>query len=249
MIDDVLITIDVDWAPDFIIKKVAEYLIKKECGATWFLTHDSPYVQKLLEYGGLFEFGIHPNFLPNSTQGYGYRNIMDNLMKIVPSVKIVRTHGLFQSSGLLKFMATEYGIKIDSSIYLRGVSYITPFTVYYDDLEFVRVPFFWTDDGEMYSPNCDFILKNKHMENHGLKVFVFHPIHIYLNSSNMNNYNLLKRQFDMKYITHDVIESFVSRDKKGVGKMFEELVEYIIKNQKYSSRINGVVERYGRETC
>ena len=37
----VILTFDIDWAPDFIIKDIAEVLIKKNIPSVWFVTHES----------------------------------------------------------------------------------------------------------------------------------------------------------------------------------------------------------------
>ena len=62
MLNDFLITVDIDWAPDIAIAATAKYLIENEVKATWFITHASPEVERLKEYPQLFELGVHPNF-------------------------------------------------------------------------------------------------------------------------------------------------------------------------------------------
>ena len=62
MVNDYLITVDIDWAPDSAISKTINYLIDNEVRATWFITHASPEVERLKEYPHLFELGVHPNF-------------------------------------------------------------------------------------------------------------------------------------------------------------------------------------------
>ena len=42
MLNDFLITVDIDWAPDIAIAETAKYLIENEVKATWFVTHASP---------------------------------------------------------------------------------------------------------------------------------------------------------------------------------------------------------------
>ena len=43
----VLITLDIDWAPDFMINFVKDILIENNVKATWFITHNSNYVKEL----------------------------------------------------------------------------------------------------------------------------------------------------------------------------------------------------------
>lgn len=79
MLNEYVITIDVDWAPDFIIAEVANYLIEKEVKATWFISHDNPEIRRLSDYPDLFEVGLHPNFNEGSTQGDSPRKVMTYL--------------------------------------------------------------------------------------------------------------------------------------------------------------------------
>ena len=67
--DSVVLTLDTDWAPDFVIDFVAKQLVAYQVRATWFVTHASPAVERLSQHSDLFELGIHPNFLPGSTHG------------------------------------------------------------------------------------------------------------------------------------------------------------------------------------
>ena len=62
MIDDYLITFDLDWLSEPIIKYVTDILIENQIKSTWYITHDSPEVQKLLTNQDMFEVGLHPNF-------------------------------------------------------------------------------------------------------------------------------------------------------------------------------------------
>ena len=57
------LTIDIDWAPDFVILDTVELLLKYNVVATILVTHDSPLLQDLRSHKN-FEFGIHPNFNP-----------------------------------------------------------------------------------------------------------------------------------------------------------------------------------------
>ena len=95
--NDILITIDTDWVPDFAIEKTADILIENQVKTTWFLTHNSKAIRRLFEYSDLFELGIHPNFMSDSTQGDSYEEIMKYLLCIVPDAKSIRTHGLFHA--------------------------------------------------------------------------------------------------------------------------------------------------------
>ena len=43
----ILLSFDTDWAPDFVIEKITNILIKKKIKSTWFITHSSPEIDKI----------------------------------------------------------------------------------------------------------------------------------------------------------------------------------------------------------
>jgi len=60
--DGVVLTLDVDWAPDFVINVVAEQLVSRGVRVSWFITQQGPAVTRLGYYGELFELGIPAEF-------------------------------------------------------------------------------------------------------------------------------------------------------------------------------------------
>jgi len=240
--NDIVITFDVDWAPDFMIAKVANKLIENSIKATWFITHDSAGIRRLFKYSDLFEIGIHPNFMPGTTQGKNYHEVMEHLMKIAPHAKSVRTHGLFQSSSIMKMIAVDFGLENDTSIYLREVPHIRPFEAYYDDMILLRIPYFWTEDGEMYKPDPSFLLHDKRLDLSGLKIFAFHPLHIYLNSKDMRNYSSLKCRCDIRNCTEIEAKPYINRGI-GTNSLFQELIQYI-HNHNESKNISDIAAQW-----
>ena len=57
-LDSFCVTIDVDWAPDYILKYCIELLQAKNIQATIFATHRSEIFKDLDE--DMFEVGLHP---------------------------------------------------------------------------------------------------------------------------------------------------------------------------------------------
>ncbi len=222
-----VITFDVDWAPDYVIDYVAEKLKNLKIKATWFITHDSPSIQKLLD-NSLFEIGLHPNFYNNSTQGNGIDDILKNLKKIVNDAKSIRTHGLYQSSEIfLKF--NKYGIENDVSILFSNESNIFPH--YSKIFKITRIPFYWEDDVEMEN-GIDWKNVKKHFNVFGLKIFNFHPIHIFLNSNNMKNYNKLKGKKYPNINEKNILE--FKNNSLGTETFFDILIDNLNKTKTYT---------------
>ena len=219
-----IITLDCDWAPDFMLNEIADIFTKNKIKATWFITNDSPFLEKL-KSNSLFELGIHPNFEPNSTQGKTVDEILKNMKKIVPNALSIRTHRLFQSTPILtKFQ--KYDIENDVSLLLYKTPNLQPHYLKYFKL--FRLPFFWEDDLEM---NEDAMWKDRKIFSiKGLKIFNFHPIHIILNSKNLQEYNKLKIKKDFKEIEKQDIDNLINK-KDGTKSFFENLIAHL-KNKK-----------------
>jgi len=222
-----ILTLDVDWAPDFMIEYVSELLIKQGVHATWFITHDSPAIQKLFE-NKLFEIGIHPNFDQNSTQGENPRSILSNLKSIAPNAKSVRMHNLLQSTPILK-MLPDFGIENECSLMLEHNYNLQPFFSKYFNL--YRFPYFWADDVTMsytFTWNeCNF--KNSP----SLQIFSFHPVHIYLNSKTTENYQNLKPQLQNNNINSKNTNQFVNTSSSGTQTFFKLLLTQLSKESTY----------------
>ena len=77
----IVITLDIDWAPDFMINFVKDILVENNVKETWFVTHNSNYLKELGK-NKLFELGIHPNFANTSTQGNSIEEILSYLKKL-----------------------------------------------------------------------------------------------------------------------------------------------------------------------
>ena len=220
-----LITFDIDWAPDFILEKVSQLLDKEKIKSTWFVTHDSNFIQKLKNKKN-YELGIHPNFFDNSSQGKDPKSILKNLKEIIPEAVSIRTHSLYQSSPILNLFQ-DFGIKYDSSILLYKTKNIIPH--YNPASKIFRIPYFWEDDLEMYnpSPNWSFNQTNKIS---GLKIYNFHPFHVVLNSENLSNYNEIKSRKNLKDITEDDFKNILNYGQ-GTLTFLEEMISYL-KNKK-----------------
>ena len=133
MLNDYVINIDVDWAPDWAIEEVANILIANNVKATWFITHDSQEIRNL--FIPLFEIGLYPIFEEGSAQGKKSKEVMRYLKWIVPHAKSIRTHGLVQSSRLLQMMREEFDILHDASLFLPKIPNIIPQEIFFRRLK------------------------------------------------------------------------------------------------------------------
>lgn len=212
-LSDHIMTIDTDWAPDSVIHNVSNTLIRNHTKATWFVTHQSPVINRLSDQPDLFEIGVHPNFCEGSTQGSQPHQVMKYVKDIVPNAQSVRTHRLVQSSDLLKMMRKEYGIMYDASILLSKIAHIKPYKFYFEKERFItRIPYFWEDDVEMFDPDKCFDLCDERYHVEGLKIFNFHPV-------------CINKSEHVKMFFEDLVELLQSKGKtiKELGEVFNEV--------------------------
>jgi len=230
----IIITLDIDWASDFVIKKVDEMLKERNIKATWFVTHKSAHLKNLSKNRN-YELGIHPNFLPNTTQGKTPKEILKKLKKIVPNAVSLRTHSLHQNSHLLS-LYKDYGIKFDASLLLYKTKNIEP---HYNPLfELQRIPFFWEDDVEIYEKNPDWNFKStKHIS--GLKIYNFHPIHIILNTNDMSDFKKIQKKIEVNSLNDEILQKYVNK-KKGVKDIFLEILDFLQSKKTYT--VNEVIK-------
>lgn len=235
---EIVLTLDVDWAPDFVIDDVAQLLVDSGVKATWFVTHSSPAIDRLRSRSDLFELGIHPNLLPGSSHGETPAAVLRHCLDLVPQAQSMRTHGLVQSTPLLD-LAIDAGLKVDVSLYLPHARQARPMEYWRRNMRFIRVPYVWEDDFEMERPVPVWSAAEL-AARPGLQVMDFHPIHVWLNGADMGPYEELKRRCPR-------LESATRADAAplrwtgiGPGTMFNEAIALLV-SSKASRRVAELV--------
>lgn len=225
--NEVVLTLDMDWAPDFVIDFVAERLVVHRVRATWFVTHLSPGVLRLKEHPDLFELGLHPNFLPGSTHGDTPEKVLQHCAALVPGAASLRTHGLYQSTHLLRQILIHTAVTTDVSLFLPHVPSLQPVEHQWRQRSLLRVPFFWEDDLEMERVSPWWDLGSLLAVGPGLKVLDFHPMHIYLNSLEIRSYRTLKQR--LHSLSEADPEDLTPLVREGVGTqtLFMEVVRHL----------------------
>ena len=184
------ITMDMDWANDGVLADTVSLAESLEIPVCLFVTYDTPMI-KVIRKHPLFTLGIHPNFLPqlNGQTEKSFRTAMEELHALVPEAKVIRCHALADATPILT-AAREMGFSADMNLFIPFSSGIRlrPFT-HFSGLQ--RLPFFYEDDAWTLEPGAgspeDHLLSDV-----PLKIFNFHPIHLYLNTENMERYNRAK---------------------------------------------------------
>ncbi len=219
------VTLDLDWAIDEVIDYSLNIMNEQKCKSTLFVTHESELI-KSLKNNKRIELGIHPNFnyLFNGDNRYGKNidEVVKYYLNIVPDAKSVRSHSLAKSSPILRSFG-RHGLEFDCNTFIPFLSNDTllePFASWYHNM--VVVPHFWEDDVNILHYKQKFS-SNFFDKNLGIKVFDFHPIHIFLNTFSYEHYNKAKSH----YKDFEMLKKFVNNKEYGVRDYFIELINFI----------------------
>lgn len=190
------LTIDVDWAHDEVLADAIDLLDQFEVHVTWFITHDTPLLKRLRANSN-YELGIHPNFnwllAGDCRNGSNVAEVINRMMQIVPEARSVRSHSMTQSTGLLQAFA-DAGLTHDANHFIPASSDIE-LKPWYLWNGIARIPYCWEDDifclyRERGMPEPDTITM---ASRGGLRVFDFHPIHLFLNTESISRYEKTRR--------------------------------------------------------
>lgn len=192
----IFLSFDLDWAHDSVLSDTIDIVEHYDVCATWFVTHETPLLNRLRE-NPKFELGIHPNFNGllegNHSNGSNVEEVVIRLIKIVPEATAIRSHSLFQTSRLCQLFA-DLGMTHECNHLIPEQSKMTlkPWPLWNG---LIKVPHYWEDDAVfLYNENSGF---DEVLRRDGLKVFDFHPIHVFLNTENIERYNSC-REFHYK---------------------------------------------------
>jgi hypothetical protein len=167
-----VVTLDTDWVPAFVLDYVLSLLTSFNLPATVFCT--SPYA--LENISGITP-ALHPNLMADSSQGTSQTETLKNLKSLYPGACGVRTHRLYWHSSLYDLFA-EHGVHYDSSVFMPLQAYLVPNS----HLGLTRFPIWWTDAFHVLSGFDVSRFTPPGRDEPGLKVLLFHPIHVYCNS-------------------------------------------------------------------
>ncbi|WP_394551188.1 hypothetical protein ACDF64_10885 [Agromyces sp. MMS24-JH15] len=225
----VFVTIDVDWAPDWAMRRLLSTLVEGGIRSTWFITHETDVLDELRSHSDLVELGIHPNFQPGSSHGADPASVIDECMRIVPEARTMRTHCLVQSTPILQTVVDRSPIELDTSLYVRDLHGVEPSELPLDhDRSLARVPYVWEDDLEFFAraPRWDgrTFLRDRRASDE-ITIVDLHPIHVALNSASPVNYHALRNFHagDIRRVPERDAEGFI-HDGPGAATFLDDLI-------------------------
>lgn len=243
----VRITVDIDWAPDWAIMRLAADLSDAGVPSTWFVTHDTPVLADLRSLGSLVELGIHPNFLSGSNHGSSPSEVLAEVMRIVPEAVSMRTHCLVQSTPILQTVVNETPIRVDTSVYLRNARDVRPSELPLENGTLSRVPYVWEDDLEFFAADPlwdgrEFLRSRARSDE--LTIIDIHPIHYVMNADGIERYRTLKSRVGHTPLITAADVADHRNAGKGTATFVSELIETATAaNVDFASRLGSYAVR------
>lgn len=217
--DKIFLTFDIDWCSNEVLSYVVDIIEKHDTKATFFVTHETPLLERMRENPKI-ELGIHPNFnfLLNGDfrQGSNIKEVVQYYKKFAPNAVSARSHSLTQGGSIFPIFEDEGFIyECNTFIPLQGGVQLP----YRHTKQLIKVPHIFEDDvRELYEDEWDL---KKYLNYKGIKVFDFHPIHIFLNSENMERYNSAREHLQ----NFDELKKCVNTKSYGTKDFLIDLIE------------------------
>ncbi|WP_212644808.1 hypothetical protein [Delftia sp. PE138] len=176
-LDTVVLTTDIDWAPDYATEVVLDMVAQAGMKITAYATHDSALLKASTSF---VEIGLHPdNTRPDPVHRFSKK--LPDLMEIFPDAVGLRCHRNFFGQNISD-LAKACGLTYDLSSFL----WRQPFAQAHVDYNgLVKMSYVW-EDGIHVDIGEPLDLSRIPLDDPGLKVLNVHPMLIYLNASDDN---------------------------------------------------------------
>jgi hypothetical protein len=224
----IVISIDMDWAPEAIIDYSIALLARYHIRATLFMTHRTD-----VDVKG-HEIAIHPHFT-----SFDFAKHIKERLDIFPDARGLRSHSFFFTERF-RPLYQHFGIKYESNVMMYRQHNIRPYRIAPTTIE---MPVFWMDNFymEMEEPNPLFHVEGLGLHKNGFKVFTFHPIHIFLNTESLNRYETAKEYYN----DPQKLLEFRNRSRfPGTRDFLIELLEYVKRNNIQTKTLLEIAEKF-----
>ena len=227
-----VLTSDVDWASEYIIEFSHRLLNLKDKNVTYFNTHNSKYLNDLKKKK-IIDLLIHPNFLPKSSHGDSFEEIIKTCLQFAPGSIGFRSHRYFEVNDIFDIFV-NLNFKYFSNICTRCEKDLKPI-LHRSGL--LSLPIFFEDGCYLImDPDLRFENIKKKLDLPGLKIFNFHPAHLAFNTPNFSYTRNIKDSLSReKWINISKKEIFSFENRKfGIRNFIEKIIEFLEKkNYKY----------------
>lgn len=236
--NNLLVTVDIDWACESAIEDTLDFLMNQNIVPTVFVTHRSPRVEASLNE---IEVGLHPYFDPSSSHGSSIPEVVEHVMNLPHNLPAFRCHRFAHCNSSLQAMV-EAGMLISSNV-CTDLEIVPPFK---DRFGLLEIPIFLEDGGYLWRKRpleVNQILREK-MAGQGLKVMIIHPMHFAINTPDFDYMYKIKQLMSRKEwggMTKKMVN-----DLRWKGRGIRDLVVELIQMAPQITSISRALELHAR---
>lgn len=227
--DTVVLTLDLDWAPDEIVADTLELLDERGLQATIFATHATK-----LDFGS-HEIALHPN-IQNATEVEG---ALEALRRHYPAARGVRFHRLVSSSPI-QLALSKAGIEYSSNYMMERCAGLQPAAY----LGLCELPIYFMDNLNLWHHGGDsesLLASSLRLSDEaGLKVLAFHPHNVFL------NLDCIERQERAKACWKSVygLRQLRNTEARGCRDLLIEILDQIVDERIPTATAGAVADRW-----
>lgn len=228
-------TSDIDWASEDVLSIFFKKLPLDTIKLTTYVTHQSAILQKYYDDKKIYR-GIHPNFLPNSSHGNSFREIVETCVKLAPEAYGFRSHRLFDVTDITHLLHDEFGYKYVSNLGTTMAKSIRPML---HESQLVHIPIFFEDGSHLYN-DLGFSITPylEYFTSPGIKIISFHPMNIVFNTPYIKFMREIKDSLSREAFNNITFDTIEKSKNNGVGitNVVEDIINFVVsKNYKIMS--------------
>ena len=216
-------TSDIDWASEAVLEAFFRLLPPEELKLTVFVTHPSDVIEGAFQAGRLWR-GIHPNFLPGSSHGDTFREVIETCLSYAPEATCSRSHRAFDVTDTAHLLRNDYHIRCCSNTITTLAPRITP---YWLESRLLQIPVFFEDGSFLYNQlGLSIEPYHRFFTAPGLKVISLHPMNMAFNTPYLAWMRKIKDSMtreEFNRIDADTIERLRNRER-GIFNTAEEIL-------------------------
>src|SRR3990167_471137 len=190
---------------------------------------------------------IHPNFLPDSSHGNSFAEVIDYCIKLVPDADGFRCHRYFEVNDIMDDFA-KLKFKFVSNHCTQCETNIKPL-LHRSGL--LSLPIFLEDGGYLLmNPALDFDTLIPRLNTPGLKIINFHPAHMAFNTPHFQYTRKIKDSMSREAWNNISKSEIKKAEEKGTGirKIIQKIIDFAFNNNHKIFSMHDIYEEYNVKT-
>jgi len=221
-------TADIDWASEYVIESMLLFFKSAGIPLTTFVTHESKVLNKAIASKEIAA-EIHPNFMPDSSQGDSFDEVIDFCFSLIPDAVCFRSHRWFAAND------------VHEKLYAKGIRYASNVCTNLEDIppfllrnRIIQFPVFFEDGGYLFDGGrLNFSSVANKFTTGGLKIINVHPMHLAVNSPDTQFGRRIRTSLT-RHEWNNLDESSLKKihhNGRGIADFINDMVEYATKKK------------------